>query len=340
MNKSSRSRSSSSRRGVALVAALSMVTPLAATAMVRTPALAATKPVVSAVSPQRMKPGGLVTLKGSGFGATQGSGYVRLSDASTTWGGPKGVVLHINAWAGTRITFTLPVPSGTSNQWRVVPGTTATVTVTQSGATSKSRKPKVANTDNPADYFGNIGISPDNHPLCGANFDVGNANDAYSANLLRADGIKPGGTVKAGGLTFTWPKPANCYYDNIIAEGQTILLPPNHGATKLGFLGASGNATRGGTLTIHYTDGSTSHSAVSLTDWGTPAEKGNTVVAHMSYRNTNHGHESNGRIGFSIFLDTVALNSAKTVASITLPNTVLTNQSMRIFALALNGTAQ
>ncbi|HEV3310676.1 MAG TPA: IPT/TIG domain-containing protein, partial [Chloroflexota bacterium] len=152
-------------------------------------------PTVTSVTPSFAKPGSIVSIRGSGFGATRGSGYVRLSDAGGNSGAPHDAGLQIDSWSASLITFVLPLPSGATGQWRVIPGTKATVTVTQSGATSKSAKLSVANTDNLADYFGNDGISPDNNRRCGANFDVGNAEDAYSANLLAKDGIKPAGTV-------------------------------------------------------------------------------------------------------------------------------------------------
>ncbi|HEV3312383.1 MAG TPA: IPT/TIG domain-containing protein, partial [Chloroflexota bacterium] len=123
---------------------------------------------------------------------------------------------------------------------------------------------------------------------------------------------------------------------NVIAEGQTILMRPTRGATSLGFLGASANITRSCTLTIKYTDGSTSKKVITLADWGVPAAPGNIVVAHMKYRNTFKGPETKN--GFSIFLAKTAVVKSKTVASIHMSKTVLGNQSLRIFAIALNGT--
>ena len=317
-------------RIVAVLAVVGLVGVTPATA------LGAAPPAISSIGPQYDKPGFVVTVNGTGFGATQQKGYVRLTDGTNVFGGPKGAPLQVDSWKAAKIAFTLPVPGGPTGAWRLVPGTTAKLTVTQNGATTKVKTLAIGNSDNPADYYGNIGISPDNHRTCGANFDVGTEDDAFSANLLAKDGITPGGTVKAGGLTFMWPDPANCYYDNIIATGQTILMHPAHRTTALGFLGASANASRSGTLVIHYTDGSRSKRTIAMSDWGVPALPGNTVVARMKYRNTRKGPET--KAGFSIFLLKVPVTSSKTVASIQLPSTVFGNQSMRIFALALNGT--
>ncbi|MDA8392455.1 MAG: hypothetical protein M0Z87_06570 [Actinomycetota bacterium] len=88
-----------------------------------------------------------MTINGSGFGATQGSGYVKFSDNGTNWGAPgDAATFHVNSWSNTSVTFTVPTGSGTNNtQWTVTPGTTATVTVTNaSGQTSNSASMSVS----------------------------------------------------------------------------------------------------------------------------------------------------------------------------------------------------
>ena len=49
-------------------------------------------------------------------------------------------------------------------------------------------------TANPADYYDNVGTSPDTNQKC-ADFD--GDGYSYSADALAAAGIKPGGTVTA-----------------------------------------------------------------------------------------------------------------------------------------------
>ncbi len=49
---------------------------------------ALSSPVAASLSPATAAAGQQVTIDGSGFGATQGSGYVQLSDNGTSWGTP------------------------------------------------------------------------------------------------------------------------------------------------------------------------------------------------------------------------------------------------------------
>ena len=57
-------------------------------------------------------------------------------------------------------------------------------------------------TTNPADYYDNTGISPDDDQTCG-NYD--GDGYSYSATALAGAGLTPGTSVTAGGLSFTWP---------------------------------------------------------------------------------------------------------------------------------------
>ncbi len=92
------------------------------------------------ISPADPEPGQAVTLTGSGFGATQGSGYVTLIDNGVSFGAPNdAAALTIGEWqtdsTGTStIVFDMPSSSGT---WHLTPGTTATLFVTSAaGAVS------------------------------------------------------------------------------------------------------------------------------------------------------------------------------------------------------------
>ena len=88
--------------------------------------------VISALSPTTAKAGDVVTINGSGFGATQGSGFVAFTDLGTSWGAPgNSATFTVNSWSDTAITFTVPTPSGSSGQFKVWPGTTASVMVVE-----------------------------------------------------------------------------------------------------------------------------------------------------------------------------------------------------------------
>ncbi len=115
------------------------------------------------------------------------------------------------------------------------------------------------------------------------------------------------------------------------ALGQSILLPPESGASEIGFLGAGTNGNQSGTVTITYTDGSTATAMLAQSDWGGAPGAGNTQVAEMTYRNQALGEQVHD---FYVDEQSISVDSSKTVASITLPN----NKNIHIFAMAQNGT--
>jgi hypothetical protein len=168
-----------------------------------------------------------------------------------------------------------------------------------------------------------------------ANFD--GVGFSYSADALAKQALTPGATVDADGLTFTWPNVPACAMDNILAAGQTMLVQGKSGASTLGLLGSSTNGGSQGTVTINYTDGTSSTQTVSFNDWASSPGSGDTAVATMPYRNSIGG--SSQTITMYVFATTVPVDSSKTVASVTLPdvsNTVAGGAtSMHIFALSL-----
>jgi hypothetical protein len=94
-------------------------------------------PVITSVSPATASAGQVVTVTGLNFGATQGDSYITFSDDGTNWGAPPDeATFSLGSWSANSITFTIPSPSGTDGEWSVVPGSTATVTVTTADGTS------------------------------------------------------------------------------------------------------------------------------------------------------------------------------------------------------------
>ncbi len=293
-------------------------------------------PVATSVSPATAAAGQQVTITGSGFGATQGSGYVAFSDNGTNWGSPGNLAtFQIDSWSDTAITFTVPTPSGTDGEWAVWPGTDASVTVVNgSGDMSDSPVLEITPTGNPADYYDNTGISPDDDQTC-ANYD--GDGYSYSATALAGAGLTPGATVTADGLSFTWPDAAACSPDNILASGQTMLVNGTAGASTLGLLGSSTNGSSQGTITINYTDGTSSTETVSFNDWAQGPGGGDTAVATMSYRNSDGG--TSQAITMYVYATTVPVDPSKTVASVTFPDVSSqvgsSTTAMHIFALSL-----
>jgi len=193
----------------------------------------------------------------------------------------------------------------------------------------------VARPGDLAPYYNVTGISNDGS---GATADYDGDGFSYSEQALTAAGLAPGGSVSSGGLTYTWADVPAGQPDAIVAGGQTIPLTTPSGATSIGFLGSAvnaGNDGASGTVTITYTDGSTSTATLGMSDWtlgggGGSPQFGNVPVAATPYRNGSGGSQS---ITTYIFAQTIPVDGSKTVASITLPGNV-NNGSIGIFAIS------
>jgi beta-galactosidase len=188
--------------------------------------------------------------------------------------------------------------------------------------------------------FDNAGISDDSDIVLSsgqgaANFDgVGNS---YSAQTLTAAGLAPGATVTHDGITFTWPDVQPGQPDNVVAQGQTILLSGS-GAT-LGLLGAGSPGNESGSGTVYYTDGTTSTFSVTLDNYFN-APVTNDAIATLPYINdTNPATAGNGgqpgqrKQTVYVFYTSAPLAAGKTVQAVTLPAGGTTPASGRISGL-------
>jgi hypothetical protein len=186
-------------------------------------------------------------------------------------------------------------------------------------------------------FFNDIGISDDSNPSAA---DFGGDAFSYSAQQLAQDGYTPGATVTVNGISYTWPNVPAATLDNIEAHGQTIKTPnAKAGATQLTFLGSSTNGPSEGTITITYTDGTSTTAQLGFTDWtlngGSGSRMyGNVVADKMPYRNSSGGTR-NQTVTYIFATAPLHLDPMKRVASITFPSSV--NQgSLHIFALAIS----
>jgi predicted alpha-1,2-mannosidase len=271
---------------------------------------------------------------------TAGSGSVDLTVTNASIANPN--TIAVDSWSDTAVTFTVPQA--------VYPGSEAMVSVNvASGSTTSASDTGVLEikpSSNVADYYNNAGITPDSNQTCSgtSNPDATYDGDgyAYSADALAKDGITPGATVNADGLTFTWPNVQACQNDNLLAEGQTMLVSGT--GNTLGFLGSSTNGSSSGTVIVTYTDGTTSTATLSFNDWAGGPGSGDVSVAAMPYRNSFDGSQT---INMWVYATTVPVDSSKTVASVTFPDVASSvccgNTAMHIFALSLgtvSSTAQ
>lgn len=188
-------------------------------------------------------------------------------------------------------------------------------------------------------FYTNAGITNDNNTGA-ASFDGGGWS--YSAQALAASGVIPGSTVSADGVGYTWPDEPVATPDNIEAAGQTIPLVVPAGTTTIGLLGSASNAGSdgaGGTVTVHYTDGTTSAFDAFFSDWtlggggGTPVP-GNTTAVSTTYRNVSGNQQE--QVKTFVFSVSAPLTAGRTVASITLP--MSTGGDAHVFAIGFSGT--
>jgi beta-galactosidase GanA len=191
-----------------------------------------------------------------------------------------------------------------------------------------------------ASTFNNTGITDnsDTSPTSGfIGFD--GEGTSYSAEGLAADGLTPGASVTAGGVSFTWPDVAAGEPDNTMAQGQTIAVSGS--GTSLGFLAAANNSPESGTGTIYYTDGTTQTFTLDVGNFWYPSGQNgnpsNTQVAAVNYANYPTG--SSGHTVY-VFEENVPLAAGKTVEAVTLPSLGSVagyNPALHIFAMAVGG---
>ena len=108
-------------------------------------------------------------------------------------------------------------------------------------------------------YLNNVGTSDDSDTVF-ASFD--GSGNSYSIQALEAAGLSEGQPFTYNGVTFTWPASYSVIPDNYQAAGQTIpaaqITGSLSGATTLAFLGAAAFGSASGTVTLTYTDSTTS----------------------------------------------------------------------------------
>jgi hypothetical protein len=147
--------------------------------------------------------------------------------------------------------------------------------------------------------------------------------DSYSETLLKKLRILDLVEFKFG--------PANAP-DAVGCNGQSIPLPPGQfSSLMLLATGVEGNQSAQA-ITVNYTDGSSAQFVQSFSDWSTPQNfPGEAEGVAMSYRNSANGTKQLGT--FNLYAYQFALDSTKTVQSITLP----TNPDVVVLAATLLG---
>ncbi len=154
--------------------------------------------------------------------------------------------------------------------------------------------------------------------------------NTYAATSLAAADITPGSTVSAAGFSFTWPTAGPAVPDEVLVGGQTVSMSGS--GTALGLLGSGTGGDALGTVTVRYTDGTTSQTGMRLTNWTSPRADGpNTLVTTTSAENRS---DSAPPSPVSLFVATIPLAAGKQVAQVILPTTS-PNRTMHVFATAI-----
>jgi hypothetical protein len=170
--------------------------------------------------------------------------------------------------------------------------------------------------ENIAAAFNNIGTGTATAPG-----DLDGEGRYLTRDSLASAGLTPGATVTHGAFTFTWPSADAGSPDNVATAGETVQL--EGAGTQLGFLGLATHGNQSGTVTVQYTDGTTSSATVSFSDWWhtTPSAGDEAVASAKSSDDHTVG----------IFAFAVPLTAGKTVAAAELPS----NADLHVFSLAI-----
>jgi len=148
------------------------------------------------------------------------------------------------------------------------------------------------------------------------------SGDAYSSSLIGTSLTWAGATFHLGGSATP-----------DAASGATIALPPGNATTvSLLATGAHGSQLNQ-TFLVTYTDGTNTQITQSLSDWHTPQSyAGESQALTMPYRLTSSG--ATDARNFYLYGYSFAVNGAKTIQSITLPN----NRNVVVLAVDVSET--
>jgi hypothetical protein len=247
------------------------------------------------------------------------TGTVTLTSSSL----PKGVQVSFQGTGNAqKAVFKAGSTAATGFTTVTVTGTSGTITqsvtftLAVSAGVGKTGTGKVVNLSS---EFSLYGIYKD-----GTTYTTGGLDGdgySYSANLLTASRVFDGTLFEFG--------PAN-ELDAVSCSGQSVALPAGKfSALALLATGIEGNQASQ-TLTVTYTDGTTTKFTQSFSDWYTPQKYPHeSEGVAMAYRNYDNGTKDQRT--FNLYEYKFVLNPNKTVETITLPD----NADVRVLAATL-----
>jgi hypothetical protein len=162
-----------------------------------------------------------------------------------------------------------------------------------------------------------VGMVNSGSPVTNGGLDGG--GNAYAANLL-------GTSITWAGSTFVL---GSAGVANAVSNATIALPQSTYSSVSLLATGVNGNRANQ-TFVVTYIDGTTTTITQGLSDWFTPQNYvGESKVSTMAYRITSSGATDNRN--FLLYGYSFAINSAKTLKSITLPN----NRNVVVLAIDL-----
>ncbi|GLW49485.1 alpha-1,2-mannosidase [Streptomyces sp. NBRC 14336] len=153
--------------------------------------------------------------------------------------------------------------------------------------------------------------------------DFDGAGWSFDADLLPA-----AGPVKWDGVTYDAPDPRGTAPNFVESRGQSLLLPAGE-YRALRLVAVAHHGPVAATLTVRYTDGTTSEVPVTVGDWAGSAPQGSTVVLKMPHR-IKRGQGVDGP-PVRLFGASAGLDASKTVRSVGLPN----DSRVQVYAITL-----
>jgi hypothetical protein len=225
---------------------------------------------------------------------------------------PKGVKAQIQGTGNQRKIVLKATPSAATGFTSVtVTGTSGSITQTFTFTLAVSAGVGTTGLGTPVDLsseFNINGVYTD-----GSTYSTGGLDGtgySYSANLLTTSRVLNGTLLDFG--------PANVP-DAFACTGQVVALPQGQFSSLTLFATAVEGNQSSQTLTVNYTDGTSSKFTQSFSDWFSPQKfPGESEAVAMAYRNFDNGTKD--KRTFNLYAYRFALNSTKVVQSITLPN--------------------
>jgi hypothetical protein len=236
------------------------------------------------------------------------TGTVTLSVSSL----PKGVTASVQG-KGNKQTVVFKASASASSGFTTVTVTgtsgSTTQTLTLTLAVSAAVGTKGTGTEvNLSSEFNLSGIYTDGTIYSTGGLDGGGYS--YSANLLTTSRV-------FNGTLFTFG-PAN-QLDAVGCSGQSVTLTQGKFSSLMLLATGIEGKQASETLTVKYTDGTSTKFTQSFSDWFTPQKyTGESEGVAMAYRNFDNGTKDQRT--FNVYAYTFALNPAKSVKSVTLPS--------------------